>query len=63
MNTIGEKLRLLRMMKNITQDQLAKELNIGVNSVNRYENDNRVPKDEVLKRFADYYGVHIEDFK
>lgn len=63
MNTLGEKLRLLRMIKNITQAQLAKELGIGVNSVNRYENNVRIPKEKVLKKLSEYYGVSIDDFR
>ncbi|MBM7662796.1 transcriptional regulator with XRE-family HTH domain [Bacillus mesophilus] len=63
MNTLGEKLRLLRMIKNITQAQLAKELGIGVNSVNRYENNVRTPKEKVLKKLSEYYGVSIDDFR
>ncbi|MFZ3591499.1 helix-turn-helix domain-containing protein [Bacillus sp. DJP31] len=61
MHTLGEKLRLLRMIKNITQKHLADELAIGLNSVGRYENNIRVPKYEMLKKFDDYYGIPIED--
>nr|WP_275580293.1 helix-turn-helix transcriptional regulator [Bacillus mesophilus] len=56
-------MRLLRMMRNITQAQLAKELGIGANSVNRYENDARIPKEKTMKKIADYYGVHIDDIQ
>jgi transcriptional regulator with XRE-family HTH domain len=62
MNT-PEKLRSLIIMKNITQSTLAKELGISINSVNRYENDTRIPKEETLKKLADYYGVASDDLK
>ncbi|KAA0548388.1 helix-turn-helix transcriptional regulator [Bacillus sp. BGMRC 2118] len=63
MQTLGERLRLQRMMKNMTQAELAKELDIGTNSVNRYECDARIPKTETLQRLADYYCVSIEELK
>lgn len=57
--TIGEKLRLLRGNK--TQTELAKELEILPSAYSNYENNYRVPNDEVKKKIATYYGKTVDE--
>lgn len=53
----GAKLRELRGDK--TQQDVADGIGITKSALAMYERDERVPRDEVKKRIADYYGVSI----
>ena len=53
----GKKLRELRGEK--SQAQVAKDLGISKSAYNMYENDVRVPRDELKVRIAEYYHVSI----
>jgi len=57
--TIGEKLVRLRGEK--TQKKVAEDLGISISALSMYETDNRVPRDSIKIRLADYYGVNIGD--
>lgn len=57
--TIGEKLRKLRGEK--TQKEVVKDLEITLSALSNYENDYRVPKDEIKKKLALYYKRTIEE--
>ena len=57
--SIGEKLIDLRGER--SQQQVADDLNISVSALSMYENNNRVPRDEIKVRLARYYGVGIEE--
>lgn len=56
--TIGEKLKNLR--KNESRKKVAEKLGITESSLSNYENDYRIPRDEIKKKIACYYGVSIE---
>lgn len=55
---IGMKLRTLR--GNLTQQEVANSLGISLSAVAMYESGQRIPRDEVKVKFADYYGVSVE---
>ena len=57
--TIGEKLKKLRGNK--TQTELAKELGILTSAYSNYENNYRVPNDEVKKKIAIYYKKTVDE--
>ncbi len=57
--TIGEKLKKLRGKK--TQSELSKELGILPSAYSNYENDYRVPNDEVKKKIATYYKKTVDE--
>lgn len=61
MSTIGEKLKSLRSGRGLTQDQVAQDLGISRSAINAYELDQRVPRDEVKVRLANYYEKPIQD--
>lgn len=57
----AQRLRTLRIEKNLRQDELAKILNISRQSVSNYENGARFPKDEVLiRRISNFFNVSID---
>lgn len=59
---IGDKIKQLRLSKNISQKKLANILNIPVSTLANYENNHREPKLEVIKKIAialnvDFYEI------
>ncbi|MCH5157203.1 MAG: helix-turn-helix transcriptional regulator [Clostridiales bacterium] len=52
---IGKNLKELRNYKNLTQDDVAKVLNISRQAYCRYENDQRELSLEMLCKLADFY--------
>lgn len=59
--SIGTKLRALRAAKKKSQQQAANDLNITKSALAMYERDERVPRDEVKVRLANYYGESIQN--
>lgn len=57
--TIGEKLRELRGDK--SQAVIAKAIDVSDSAMSAYENGDRVPRDEVKVRIAEYYGKTVQE--
>ena len=55
--TIGEKLIELRGNKSI--ETVAEAIDVTTQAIWNYENNKRVPKDEIKIRLATYYGVPV----
>lgn len=53
-------LKNLRIAKDLTQEQLAKELNVSRSTIGMYENASREPDYETLEKIADYFNVDID---
>lgn len=61
MNDFGERLRKLRIGKDISQADLAKQLGVVPSSVGKYERvDNSFPSVEVLIKISDFFDVTID---
>lgn len=56
--TIGQRLISLRGNKSLTD--VAGDLHISISALSMYENDKRVPRDEVKKQLAEYYNTSVE---
>lgn len=56
-----DRLKALRLQRNISQVELAKALNVSAGAIGGYENGSRTPKSEILTRMADYFRVSPED--
>ena len=57
--SIGEKLKSLRGSK--SRAVVANALGIALSTLTMYENNNRVPRDEIKVRISKYYGMPIEE--
>ncbi|ASF27891.1 DNA-binding protein [Bacillus amyloliquefaciens] len=57
---LGERLTKLRKNKKLTQQELAKELQISRSSLSQYEINKRQPDYETLKLIANYFHVSID---
>ncbi len=66
MNTFGQKFKTLRHEKELTQEDLSNEFNaiyhysFKKSSISQYENNNRIPEIDALKRWAEYFDVSID---
>lgn len=58
--TTGQRIRELRVIKGMTQEQLANAINIGMRSISRYENGECIPKGEIVKALDQYFGVSTD---
>ena len=57
----SQRLRELRKQRGLTQEELARELDIAKSSVSMYENGKRKPSFEVLEMFADFFNVNLNE--
>ncbi len=56
---LGEKIKLLRKSKNISQEQLAAMLNINRNYLSRVETGKSEPSSSVLKNIATIFNIDL----
>ena len=60
MINFGERLRILRTRKGLSQLDFAKQIKISKSAVNMYERGEREPSFEVLETIADYFNVDLD---
>ena len=58
---IGDKIRLLRKNKNVTQAELAEALSVSSQSVSKWENHLSAPDIAVLPVIARYFGITMDE--
>ncbi len=58
---IGEKIYLLRTTANMSQGDLAEQLNVSRQSVSKWENNNSTPDIEKLILIADVFGITVDE--
>lgn len=57
---IGNKLKILRRTRGISQDDLSKALAISKTNIARYETNKQVPSAEIVKKLAEYFEVSAD---
>ena len=57
LQTIGQKLIALRGERDI--DEVANSIGVTKQAIWNYENDKRVPRDDIKKKIADYYKKSV----
>lgn len=57
--TTGEKLRKLRAQRGETLRTVAARIGITCQAMQNYETDKRVPRDDIKKKIAEYYGTTV----
>ena len=57
--TLSERLKFLRKQKKITQEELAKQINVERSTVGKYETGT-TPSMEILIRIANYFDITID---
>jgi transcriptional regulator with XRE-family HTH domain len=59
---VGKKIYELRSERGISQDKLAKEIDVVPNTISRWETSAHKPKLTELDRLANFFNVHISYF-
>lgn len=59
-SAIGAKLRELRGTK--TLESVARDVGISTSALGMYENGQRIPRDDIKVKLANYYGTSIDIF-
>lgn len=57
---LPDKLKKLRLLKKLTQAELARKLSLSPVRYNQYETGRRTPDYELLITIADFYGVTLD---
>ena len=52
--------RLVELRGKRTQGEVAKACNIGLSALSMYERGERIPRDEIKIKLANYYNVTVE---
>ena len=58
---VGERIRKLRKERDWTQRELNEKTGVDPKNISSYESGRLVPSKRTLKRFADAFGVTVED--
>ncbi len=58
--SIGEKIRELRLERELLQKELAAKIHIAANTLSQFESDKANPSYDVLTSFADFFGVSTD---
>lgn len=56
----GKRLKQLRRAASLTQEQLADELNVGVNHIGKMEIGRNAPSIDLLIQISDYFEVPLD---
>lgn len=57
----GKKIRDLRMKRQLTQEQLTKELCVSRQAITKWENDEGVPDIENLKNLCLFFNISMDE--
>ena len=58
---IGNKIRKMRYVAGLTQEQLAQKLRVSAQSVSKWENEVSMPDIALLPDIAEIFGVSIDE--
>jgi transcriptional regulator with XRE-family HTH domain len=62
-NTIGDKIKSLRIQNNLTQRDLADKLSVSVSTISHWENGRRLPSITDLQRLGVHFDVNLSVFE
>ena len=60
MNTIGQRIKSLRLKYNMTGNELGDRLNVTRNAVSQWETDKRIPTSHMLSELAKLFNVSTD---
>ena len=56
----GDKIKLLRKERSLTQQDLADELLVGKSTIGMWENNNRIPDIDTIRKLASFFEVSTD---
>ena len=60
--SLGEKIKLIRKSKNLTQNELGKLLNVSFQAVSKWEKNLSQPDIETIKKICEIFEINVDDF-
>lgn len=51
----------LRKVKNESREEVVNNIEISLSALQMYENGQRIPKDEIKIKIANYYGLTVQE--
>ena len=60
--TIGAAVTKYRTAKGMTQEELAKRVDVSQTAISRLEKNSRIPSFEIMAQIADVLGCSLDDF-
>ena len=57
---VGDRIKLLRNEKNISQEVLAQNITSNQKQISKWERGQIEPNIDMLKKLADYFGVSVD---
>lgn len=60
MSVFAEKIKKLRLDKNLSTKMLAEELGVSFSMISKYENDVNEPTLSILRGYARYFNVTLD---
>lgn len=57
---LGNRLRLLRTQRKLTQEEVAKKIGVARTTYAMYEQNSREPDNDTLQKLADYFEVSVD---
>ncbi|MCL6446826.1 MAG: helix-turn-helix transcriptional regulator [Armatimonadetes bacterium] len=60
MNTFGQRLKVLREEKKLSQEELGKIFHLSQSTIAYYEKDKKQPSQKTLQKFADFFNVSVD---
>lgn len=60
MSDFGSRLKHIRKTRNITQKDLAKNIQVAQSTIANYENNIRFPGSEILRQISDYLNISVD---
>lgn len=61
LDTFGLTLKHLRLSRNLTQEQLAKKLDVTPSAITMYESGSRNPSIRMLTKISDFFNISIDE--
>lgn len=57
---IGDRIKSLRLSRNLSQVQLAKNLNVSKQSISNWENNNILPSVEIITQLSEFFSCSTD---
>lgn len=61
MNAVDIGKRLAKMRGDRSQEQVARDIGMSLSAYTKYERGERIPRDEIKIRLANYYGMSVQE--
>ena len=61
MDSFGERIQAMRTERNLSQSELARQLEIHQTTISGIERNERLPSPELLMKFAVFFGLSLDE--